>query len=204
MPINPISQEICLGDRPMRQETTFRGADAQTRFMTASKRSSDPPFSTGHTLGSREDIMEQETKLTDFVQPTPHDSPLSGGHTHGSDEGRPNLLELMNICTTLSNRVLALEEAKTTQDKGITRFKLRVRRLEKKRKARTSQPIKRRLSKHRVETSTDKSLEDKGSGEKGGSTADQVSNGRPEVSTATPSTPLTTTTIFGDEDLTIA
>nr|GEU87242.1 hypothetical protein [Tanacetum cinerariifolium] len=38
----------------------------------------------------------------------------------------------------------------------------------------------------------------KGSGEKGGSTA------RPEFSAATPSTPPTTTTIFGDEDLTIA
>ncbi|GJV01284.1 hypothetical protein Tco_1334853 [Tanacetum coccineum] len=90
----------------------------------------------------------------------------------------------------------------------------------------------------RVETSTDKSLgedaskqgrnddkteelnltdgadtkvimEDKGSGEKGGSTADQVSTARPEVSAAsvpvnvsaaTPSTPPTTRTIFGDED----
>nr|GEZ37397.1 hypothetical protein [Tanacetum cinerariifolium] len=47
-------------------------------------------------------------------------------------------------------------------------------------------------------------VEDKGSSEKGGSTVDQVSTARPEVSTATPSTPPTTTTIFGDEDLTIA
>nr|GEW96002.1 zinc finger, CCHC-type [Tanacetum cinerariifolium] len=46
-------------------------------------------------------------------------------------------------------------------------------------------------------------LEDKGSGEKGGSTVDQVSTTRPEVSVATPSTPPTTTTIFGHEDLTI-
>nr|GEX74796.1 hypothetical protein [Tanacetum cinerariifolium] len=56
-------------------------------------------------------------------------------------------------------------------------------------------------------------VEDKGSGEKAGSIVDQVSTARPEVSAtsvpvnvsvATPSTPLTTTTIFGDEDLTIA
>ncbi|GKB53677.1 hypothetical protein Tco_0904430 [Tanacetum coccineum] len=56
-------------------------------------------------------------------------------------------------------------------------------------------------------------VEDKGSGEKGGSTADQVSTARPEVSVAsvpvnvsaaTPSPPPTTTTIFSDEDLTIA
>nr|GEU39419.1 hypothetical protein [Tanacetum cinerariifolium] len=209
------------------------GAYAQTRFETASKRSSDPPLSTGHTVGSGEDRIEQETDLTGFVPPKPHDSPLLGGHTPGSDEGRPNLLELMNICTKLSNRVLALKEAKTTQDKVITRLKLRVRRLKKKRKARTLQPMKRRLFKGRVENSTDKSLgenaskqgrnddqtqelnltnradtkvivEDKGSGEQGGSTADQVSTARPKVRAATPSTPPTTTTISGDEDLTIA
>nr|GEX80181.1 hypothetical protein [Tanacetum cinerariifolium] len=102
-------------------------------------------------------------------------------------------------------RVLALEEAKTTQDKVITRLKLRVRRLKKKRKARTSQPMNRKLFKDIVDTSTDNSIEDKGSGEKGGSTADQVSTARPKVSVATPATPPTTTiTIFGDEDLIIA
>nr|GEX04177.1 hypothetical protein [Tanacetum cinerariifolium] len=172
------------------------GADAQTRFETTSKRSSDLPLSTSHTIRSREDMMEQETNLTNFVPPTPHDSPLSEGHTPKSDKGRPNLIELMNICTQLSNKVLALEEAKTIQAKVITRLKLRVRRLEKKRKARTSQPMKRRLFKGRTETSNDKSL--------GGSTADQVSIARPKVSAATLSTPPTTTTIFVDEDLTIA
>nr|GEX32245.1 uncharacterized mitochondrial protein AtMg00810-like [Tanacetum cinerariifolium] len=142
--------------------------------------------------------------------------------------------------TTLGVQMLKL--AQTTQDKVITILKLRVRRLEKKRKARTSQPIKRRLFKGRVKTSTDKSLgedaskhernddktkelnltdgddtkvivQDKGNGEKGGSTADQVSTARPEVSAAsvpmnvsaaTPFTPPTTITIFGNEDLTIA
>nr|GEV60167.1 retrovirus-related Pol polyprotein from transposon TNT 1-94 [Tanacetum cinerariifolium] len=131
----------------------------------------------GYTVGSGEDMMEQEIDLTDFVPPTPYDSPLLGGYTPGSDE----------------------------EDKVITRLKLRVRRLEKKRKARTSQPMKRRLFKGRVESSIDKSL--------GGSTANQVSTTRREVSTAsvpvnvsaaTPSTPPRTTTIFGDEDLTIA
>ncbi|GKA44223.1 hypothetical protein Tco_0736947 [Tanacetum coccineum] len=209
---DPLSQEIGSGDRPRRQDTTLGGADAQTRPETASKMSRDPPLSEVNTSGRGEDSMEYHDDLIDFVPPTPYDSPLSG------------------------------EEAKTAQDKVITRLKLRVKRLEKKRKARTPQPIKRRLFKGRVETSTDKSLgedaskqgrnddkieelnltdgadtevivEDKGSGEKGGSTADQVSTARPEVSAAsvpvnvsaaTPSTPPTTTTIFGDEDLTIA
>ncbi|GJS99467.1 hypothetical protein Tco_0820637 [Tanacetum coccineum] len=230
-------------DRPRRQDTTLGGADAQTRPKTASKTSCDPPLSEVNTSGRGEDNMEYHDDLTDFVPPTPYDSPLSGGNTPGSDEGRMELIqELMETCTSLTKRVLALEEAKTAQDRVITRLKLRVKRLEKKRKARTPQPMKRRLFKGRVETSTDKSLgedaskqgrnddkteelnltdgadievivEDKGSGEKGGSTADQVSTARPEVSVAsvpvnvsaaTPSTPPTTTTIFGDEDLTIA
>nr|GEU65174.1 hypothetical protein [Tanacetum cinerariifolium] len=175
------------------------GADAQTRFETESKKSRDPPLSEVNTSRSREDRMEHPYDLMDFVSPTPYDSPLSGGHTPESDE-------------------------------------------EKKRKERTSQHMKRRLFKGRVETSTNKSLgkdaskleryddkteelnltdeadievivEDKGSGEKGGSTAEQVSTVRPEVSAASvlvnvsaaiPYTPPTTTTIFGDEDLTIA
>nr|GEV29166.1 hypothetical protein [Tanacetum cinerariifolium] len=47
MSIDPISQEIGSDDRPIRQETTLRGVDAQTMFETASKRSNDPPLSTG-------------------------------------------------------------------------------------------------------------------------------------------------------------
>nr|GEW31535.1 hypothetical protein [Tanacetum cinerariifolium] len=163
----------------------------------------DLPLLEVNTSGSGEDNIEHQDDLTDVVPPTPHDSPLSRGHIPGSDKGRPNLLELMNICTYLSNKVLALEETKNTQDKVITRLKWRVRRLEKKRKTRTLQPIKRRLFKGRVKTFIDNSLgedaskqernddktkelnltdgadikmlvKDKGGGEKGGSTADQI------------------------------
>ncbi|GKB64617.1 hypothetical protein Tco_0920803 [Tanacetum coccineum] len=185
-------------------------------------------------------VWNQKNTLTDNVPPTPHDSPLLEGNIPGSDEGRMELVqELMETYTSLTKRVLVVEEAKTAQDKVIARLKLRVRRLEKKRTARTLQPMKRRLFKGRVETSTDKSLgedaskqgryddkieelnltngadtevivKDKSSGEKGGSTADQVSTAKLEVSipvnvsAATPSTPPTTTTIFDDEDLTIS
>ncbi|GJV79870.1 hypothetical protein Tco_1515740 [Tanacetum coccineum] len=111
---------------------------------------------------------------------------------------------------TRSERVLE-KEAKTAQDKVITRLKLRVRRLEKKRKTRTLQPMKRRLFKGRVETSTSISLGKDAS--KQGKNDDKIEEFNltdgadtevPEVSVATPSTPPTTTTIFGDEDLTIA
>ncbi|GKE62909.1 hypothetical protein Tco_1513276, partial [Tanacetum coccineum] len=160
-------------------ELGLRGTQDQTWSEGVPIQSKDPPLSTGNTVGSGEDSMEQNIELMVNVPPTPHDSPLSG--------------------------------AKTTQDKVITRLKLRVKRLEKKGKARTPQPMKRRLFKGRVETSFDKSpgmdaskqgrnddkteelnltneddteviVEDKGSGEKDGSTADQVSTARPEVS----------------------
>ncbi|GJX39139.1 hypothetical protein Tco_0252442 [Tanacetum coccineum] len=160
-------------------------------------------LSEGHTSGSGEGSMEYHFELTDNVPPTPYDSPLSG------------------------------EEAKTAQDRVINRLKLRVKRLEKKRKARTPQPMKRRLFKGRVETSTDTSLGEDASkqgrssdktkpmfkdsdfdvldaeqitttGPSHVSTADQVSTARPEVSAATPSTPPTTTTVFDDEDVTMA
>nr|GEW19875.1 ribonuclease H-like domain, reverse transcriptase, RNA-dependent DNA polymerase [Tanacetum cinerariifolium] len=110
--------------------------DAQTRFETASKQSYDPPLSEVNTSGSREDNMEHQDYLTDFIPPTPYDSPLSGGHTPGSDEGRPNINELMNICNKLLNRVLALEQFKNAQDLVIKRLKKKVKRLEKKQRAR--------------------------------------------------------------------
>nr|GEX38984.1 hypothetical protein [Tanacetum cinerariifolium] len=202
--------EIGLDDRPRRQETTLGGADAQPRFETASKKSRDPPLSKVNTSRNREDRMEHLDDLMDFVPPTPHDSPLSRGSTNYSRQ---------------SDYQIKIESQEA-----------------RKKKARTSQLMKRRLFKGRVETPTDKSLdedaskqgriddkieelnltdgadtkviiEDKGSCEKCGSTADQVSTARPEVCTArvpvnvsaaTPSTRPKTTTIFGDKDLTIA
>ncbi|GKG01085.1 hypothetical protein Tco_0305790 [Tanacetum coccineum] len=49
------------------------------------------------------------------------------------------LNELMEIYTKLSERVLALENIKTTQDLEITNLKKRVKKLEKKKKSRTQQ-----------------------------------------------------------------
>ncbi|GJX75399.1 hypothetical protein Tco_0313994 [Tanacetum coccineum] len=66
--------------------------------------------------------------------------------------GRPRRQDTMGVL------LLRLEEAKTTQDRVINRLKFRVKRLEKKRKTRTPQPMKRRLFKGRVETSTNTSL----------------------------------------------
>ncbi|GKF83331.1 hypothetical protein Tco_0244987, partial [Tanacetum coccineum] len=95
----------------------MRGVIAQTRSERASKHCYDSPLPGGNTTRSDEERIEQDD-LTDFIPPTPHDSPLSVSHTPGSDEGRPNINELMAICTNLSNRVLALETSKTAQDLG--------------------------------------------------------------------------------------
>ncbi|GJT37380.1 hypothetical protein Tco_0937245 [Tanacetum coccineum] len=71
------------------------------------------------------------------------------------------LTELIELCTKLSERVLALENIKTAQDLEITNLKKRVKKLEKKKKSRTTQ-LKRRLLKFRQESSTEKSLETQG------------------------------------------
>ncbi|GKD11297.1 putative ribonuclease H-like domain-containing protein [Tanacetum coccineum] len=57
----------------------IRGVDAQTRPETISKMSCDPPLSKVNTSRRREDNMEYHDDLTDFVPPTPYDSPLLGG-----------------------------------------------------------------------------------------------------------------------------
>ncbi|GJT95577.1 putative ribonuclease H-like domain-containing protein [Tanacetum coccineum] len=84
-------QGLGSGSGLRRQDTTLGGADAQTRFETASKKSYNPPLSEGNTSRSGEDSMEHPVDLTDFVPPTPHDSPLSGGHTPRSDEDKENV-----------------------------------------------------------------------------------------------------------------
>ncbi|GJS46122.1 hypothetical protein Tco_0596243 [Tanacetum coccineum] len=128
---------LLKGSGPRCQDTTLGDANAQTRFKIASKESCDPPLSEVNTFGSGEDSMEHQDDLTDFVPPTPHDSPLLGGHTPGSDESRPNINELIAICTKLSNGVLALETSKTAQDLVINKLKKKVKRLEKKQRERT-------------------------------------------------------------------
>ncbi|GJZ48045.1 copia protein [Tanacetum coccineum] len=122
----------------LRRQDTMGGAPAQTRSERVLEKSNEPPLLEGHTSGSGEASMEYHFELTDNVPPTPHDSPLSGDNTPGSDEGRMELIkELMETCTSLTKRVLALVEAKTAQDSVINKLKLRVKRLEKKIKART-------------------------------------------------------------------
>ncbi|GJU10412.1 hypothetical protein Tco_1132808 [Tanacetum coccineum] len=75
------------------------GAPTQTRSERVLKQPSKPSLLEDHTSGSREGRMEQSFELMDIVPPTPHDSPLLGGYTPGSDEGRLKLEELMGVST---------------------------------------------------------------------------------------------------------
>ncbi|GJS97529.1 hypothetical protein Tco_0804497 [Tanacetum coccineum] len=173
------------GGSPRRQDT-MGGAPAQTRSERVLEKPNEPPFLEGHTSGSGEGSMEYHFELTDNVPPIPHDSPLSGGNTPGSDEGRMELIkELMETYTLLTKRVLALEEAKTAQDRGMSSDK-------------TNPMFKDSyfdvLDAKQITTIRPSHV----------STTDQVSTARTEVIAATPSTPPTTTTVFGDEDVTMA
>nr|GEX41460.1 hypothetical protein [Tanacetum cinerariifolium] len=58
-----------------------------------------------------------------------------------SGEDRMQLTKLMNLCTNLQKQVLDLEKAKTTQAKEIADLKKRVKKLEGKKKSRTSEDM---------------------------------------------------------------
>ncbi|GKF74988.1 hypothetical protein Tco_0224432, partial [Tanacetum coccineum] len=74
-----------------------------------------------------------------------NDPPLLRVSTLRSGEDRLKLKELMDLCTTLSDRVLDLETTKTAQAKEIASLEKRVKKMEGKRKSKT--PGMKRLSK---------------------------------------------------------
>ncbi|GJS42435.1 retrovirus-related pol polyprotein from transposon TNT 1-94 [Tanacetum coccineum] len=151
-------------------------------------------------------------EIVDFLNASPiryaltsNDPPLSGVNTPRSGEDKLKIIEFMEICTKLSDRVLALENVKTTQYLEITSLKKRVKKLEKKKKARTPQ-LKRRTQMNYFIVQED--LETQGSYDQD---IDVTTVNAPitttgvSVSTAEPSTPpTTTTTVIKDKDLTIA
>nr|GEX62077.1 hypothetical protein [Tanacetum cinerariifolium] len=162
----------------------------------------------GYTVGSEEDKMEHGIELTDHVLQTPYDSPLSGGHIPRSDEGSMTLKELMDLYTTLQQKVLDLENVKTAQAMKIASLNKRVTKLEQRQGSRilgfypfrASTSKRHSLGRRKIRVMVKK-----------GSTAETVSIARPdicatrpEVSTAEPKTPPTTATLFDDKDVTIA
>ncbi|GJZ67404.1 hypothetical protein Tco_0630644 [Tanacetum coccineum] len=111
------------------------GAPTQTRSERVLKQPIEPPLSEGNTSGSGEGKMEHKFELTANVPITLHDSPLPGGYTPGSDEGRLTLQELMTMCTKLSKQVLDLEKEKDVQALEILRLNKRLEAKEESTKA---------------------------------------------------------------------
>ncbi|GJX88650.1 retrovirus-related pol polyprotein from transposon TNT 1-94 [Tanacetum coccineum] len=91
----------------------------------------------------RDALAQTSSERMDTIPPTPHDSPLTGGYTPGSDEGRLKLKELMAMCTKLSKHVLDLEKEKDAQAVEILKLKQRVKKLERQRKSSISPPRRR-------------------------------------------------------------
>ncbi|GKE67813.1 hypothetical protein Tco_1521974, partial [Tanacetum coccineum] len=118
-----------LGDIVERAATTATSLDAEQDsgniLKTQSTTIPNVPLSQGISTGGNprcQEAMGGTIAQTRFER---EDTP-------GSDKGRPNINELIAICTNLSNRVLALETSRNAQDLVIRKLKKKVRRLEKK------------------------------------------------------------------------
>ncbi|GJX51488.1 uncharacterized mitochondrial protein-like protein [Tanacetum coccineum] len=157
------------GDNMERAATTAISLNAEQGsgniIRTQSMATLNEPIPQGTGSGSgprRQDtILRDRPAQTRFkrLSKQSNDPPLLRINTLGSEENSMKLNELMEICINLSERVLVLENIKTAQDLEITNLKKRVKKLEKKKKSRTSQ-LKRRLFKVKIESSAKKSLGD--------------------------------------------
>ncbi|GJS44306.1 hypothetical protein Tco_0569349 [Tanacetum coccineum] len=114
------------GDSMERVATTAASLDAEQDsgniIKSQSMATHNEHIPQGTSLGSgprRQDtILGDRPAQTRFerLSKQSNDPPLSGVNTPRSREDRLKIMELMEICTKLSNRVLALENVKTAQD----------------------------------------------------------------------------------------
>ncbi|GJU44308.1 hypothetical protein Tco_1201574 [Tanacetum coccineum] len=107
-----------------------------------SKETPNEPSSLGTSSGGgprRQETMGGTIVQTrsENVSKLSNDLLLARGNTLQSGEDSLKLQELMELCTTLQQRVLALETTKTTQAMEITSLKRRVKKLERRNKSRT-------------------------------------------------------------------
>ncbi|GJW20419.1 hypothetical protein Tco_0031041 [Tanacetum coccineum] len=101
-----------------------------------SRITSSPSLSSHHTTSSTPTTPPsiQTTHEAEETATMPHDSPLPGGHTPGSNEGRLKHNELMELVTKLSDRVVPmgedLKETKKAYSINFTKLVLKVKKLE--------------------------------------------------------------------------
>ncbi|GKA45703.1 hypothetical protein Tco_0738499 [Tanacetum coccineum] len=125
VPIPNVADEAVFkeqDDRVVRATTTTASLDATQASgnisNTQSMAMSNDPLSQeigsgGNTPGSDDERIKQDD-LMDFVPPTPHDSPLSGGHMPRSDE----------VIRKLKKKVKRLEKKQRARTPGMKLFKI--------------------------------------------------------------------------------
>ncbi|GJU75693.1 putative ribonuclease H-like domain-containing protein [Tanacetum coccineum] len=93
------------------------------------------PVESHHTPITTPSTSQPPLSSPSRVPTPPYDLPLLGGHTPGSDEGRMQQTELMDLVIKLSDKVLALEtdfqQTKQVYSTAVTKLILRLKRLEK-------------------------------------------------------------------------
>ncbi|GJZ64164.1 hypothetical protein Tco_0620585 [Tanacetum coccineum] len=93
------------------------------------------PVESHHTPITTPSTSQPPLSSPSRVPTPPHDLPLPGGHTPGSDEGRMQQTELMDLVIKLSDKVLALEtdlqQTKKVYSTAVTKLIMKVKRLEK-------------------------------------------------------------------------
>ncbi|GKA59863.1 hypothetical protein Tco_0759176 [Tanacetum coccineum] len=117
-----------LGDSLVRVSTTASSLEAEQDSGNITKTRSKATPNESSSLGTTscggprcQETMGDTTSQTRFENVSKHsnDSLLIRGNTLRSDEDRLKLNELMKLCTNLQNRVLDLENTKTTQHNEI-------------------------------------------------------------------------------------
>ncbi|GJW56442.1 putative ribonuclease H-like domain-containing protein, partial [Tanacetum coccineum] len=116
---------------PIIQPSTSQPQKKQSRRKQ--RKDTEIPQSSGPTEHIADEVANEE-----HVPTQSNDPPLSRVNTLRSGEDRLSLKELMDLCTKLSNRVLDLETTKTAQAKEIASLKKRVKKMERKRKLKSS------------------------------------------------------------------
>ncbi|GJR93862.1 hypothetical protein Tco_0266036 [Tanacetum coccineum] len=157
--VTPLFATMLIQSQAVEGEGSGQPTEPQHTPTTASPSHSSGPT----TLVADETVYEEMGDSMERAATTAIslDAEQGSVNTLRSGEDSMKLNELMEICTKLSERVLALENIKTAQDLEITNLKKRVKKLEKKKKSRTPQ-LKRRLFKIRIESFAEKSLETQG------------------------------------------
>ncbi|GKF11459.1 hypothetical protein Tco_0049385, partial [Tanacetum coccineum] len=105
---------------------------------TSPSRITSSPSLSSHPITSSTPTTPPSFQTTNEAEETatmPHDSPLPGGHTLRSDEGRLKHDELIELVMKLSDRVVAMEEdlkqTKKTYSTALIKLVLKVKKLEK-------------------------------------------------------------------------